>query len=93
MYVVAKTAIITSLEALTRYGFDIRQNSTVFLVYTSRALRRAAAAGLFCNAAAADKNASARRRRRRRFRDRRAAVKVSDPISFSGENLHAAYNF
>jgi len=61
-----------------------------------RALRRAgraAAAGLFCNAAAANKNASARRRRRRRFRGRRAAVKVSDPISFSGENLHAAYNF
>jgi len=60
-----------------------------------RALRRAgraAAAGLFCNAA--DKNASARRRRRRRrFRGRRATVKVSDPISFSGENLHAAYNF
>ena len=51
---------------------------------------RAAAAGLFCNAAAADKNASARRRR---FRGRRAAVKVSDPISFSGENLHTAYNF
>ena len=37
-------------------------------------------------------NASARCRRRR-FRGRRAAVKVSDPISFSGENLHAAYNF
>ena len=46
----------------------------------------------FFNAAAADKNASARRRRRR-FRGRRAAVKVSDPISFSGDNLHAAYNF
>ena len=59
-----------------------------------RALRRAgraAAAGLFCNASAADKNVSARRRRR--FRGRRAAVKVSDPISFSGENLYAAYNF
>ena len=56
-----------------------------------RALRRAAAAGLFCNAAAtADKNASARRRRR--FRSRRADVKVSHPISFSGEHLHAAYN-
>ena len=54
-----------------------------------RALRRAA--GLFSNAAAADKNESARRRRR--FRGRRAAVKVSDPILFSGENLHAAYNF
>jgi len=39
--------------------------------------RRTAAAGLFCNAAAADKNASALRRRRRRFRGRRAAVKVS----------------
>ena len=50
----------------------------------------AASAGRFCNAAAADKNASAHRRRR--FRGRRAAVKVSDPISFSGENLHAAYN-
>jgi len=56
---------------------------------------RAAAAGLFCNAAAANKNASARRhrRRRRRFRGRRAAVKVSYLISFNGENLHAAYNF
>jgi len=52
----------------------------------------AAAAGLFLQLAAADKNASARCCRRR-FRGLRAAVKVSDPISFSGENLHAAYNF
>ena len=92
---------VTEFMNLWSYITNCLQNaesSTIFevdlglIVVQSRALRRAgraAAAGLFCNAAAADKNASARRR----FRGRRAAVKVSDPISFSGENLHAAYNF
>ena len=63
-----------------------RSQSLNGAVHRTIALRRAgsaAAAGLFCNAAAADKNVSAPRRR----------VKVSDPISYSGENLHAAYNF
>ena len=73
MYMASEPGIHTTAAATIRIKLIIHAISVLVLpssrssVYTraTRALRRAGravAAGLFCNAAAADKNASARRR-------------------------------